>query len=50
MDFLTISFNVLGSIILVCIVNPFVLLVLIPIAIGFVLLRREFMASAREVA
>ena len=35
--------------ILVCIVNPFVLIILVPIVFGFIFLRREYMASAREV-
>jgi len=47
MDFFSISSSVLGSIVLVCVVNPYVLIVLFPVGIGFFLLRREYMAAAR---
>eukprot|EP00750_Incisomonas_marina_P018858 INCI3157.1.p1 GENE.INCI3157.1~~INCI3157.1.p1 ORF type:complete len:2243 (-),score=316.98 INCI3157.1:473-7201(-) len=49
MDFLGITCSVLGSVVLVCVVNPFVLVILLPVAVGFVLLRREYMGAAREV-
>ena len=48
-DFVAITAQVLGSIVLVCVVNPFVLIVVVPVVVGFVLLRREYMATAREV-
>ncbi|EGD72614.1 hypothetical protein PTSG_12159 [Salpingoeca rosetta] len=48
-DFLQNVFFVMGIVLLVCSINPFLFITVLPLAIGFNLLQRYFLKTAREM-